>query len=388
MSHYVWQACLMPPYHLLIITSLFMLHPSNVFAVIDTDANNVQLRDTCTAGGVVLDNCFESMASLVNWMTTVRTPAPSAAAPLAVAMGVGSFGPLMLTCDAASGFTGHVTFSGAGRDKTEIRGVGSLVTFPLVIKDCTSLGFSNLKVYSPNYGYIDWAGGGTSVWENVDVIGHSRAWVETACGSSRGKHYWFSSRVFSSWFGINTTYVSSCDESWFYGSEIVTDAYGPLIGASGSGEIHVYGSNLRADDSIGNAGAPVVVASATGGGVIHIHGSGIDAFGGVNQIVQVLVAYSGGKIHANDSAYNLRTGEGGTIKRVDDNGGTGTVLAPYLWETNTEAPFADISGVTFESEHGYDTAVVTNTSDGHPHMVIYDSTCASKWFDTVTNACR
>jgi len=365
-----------------------MLQPSSVFAIIDAGANNVQLRETCTVGGGALDNCFENMASLVSWMTTVRAPAPSAAAPLTVAMGVGSFGPLTLTCDAASGFTGHVTFSGVGRDKTEITGVGTLVTFPLVVKNCNNLHFTNLRVNSPNYGYIEWKGGGSSIWENVDVVGHSRAWVEKACGASRGKHYWFNSRIFSSWFGINQTYVASCDESWFYGSEIVTNAYGPLIQAGSSGIVHVYGSNLRADDSIGNATASVIVAKASSGGVIHIHGTGIDAFGGAGQTVTVLQATSGGKIHANSSAYNLSTGNGGTIVRVDDNGGTGTVLAPYLWETNAEAPFTDIAGVTFESEHGYDTAVVTNTSDGHPHMVIYDSTCASKWFDTAANACR
>jgi len=34
------------------------------------------------------------------------------------------------------------------------------------------------------------------------------------------------------------------------------------------------------------------------------------------------------------------------------------------------------------------TAVITNTSDNHPHMVIYASSCITNWFDINTGACH
>lgn len=360
---------------------------SNTYAVIDGDAPVVQLRTSCTEAGIALNNCFDTTASLVNWMTTVRAPKPSSTAPLTVKMGAGTFDPLILTCDAASGFTGNVTFTGTGRDQSRFLGVGSLVTHPMVIRNCTALGFADLKVQSPNYGYIDWAGGGTSSWENVDVVGQSRGWFETSCGTSAGKHYWFNSRISSSGFGTNTPYVAACDESWFFGSEIVTNAYGPLVWATGSGQAHIYGSNLRVDDSVGALTTDIVAAKAGSGGMIHIHGTGIDVTGNGGHAIKVLVATSGGMIHANETSYNLSTGTSGTIMRVDNSGGAGHIHAPYVWETHPDVPFAG-SGAIFSSQTGYDTAVVTSTADGHPHMVIYDSTCSSKWFDTITNACR
>ena len=118
--------------------------------------------------------------------------------------------------------------------------------------------------------------------------------------------------------------------------------------------------------------------------------TGIDVIGsGANPIV-ALSAITNGEIHGNQTAYNLSTGVGGVIKRVSKDS-TGHIHAPYQWETHPDVPFANNPGVTFESVTGYDSAVVTTKVGGtpdHPHTVIYDSSCASKWFDTTINQCR
>ena len=88
--------------------------------------------------------------------------------------------------------------------------------------------------------------------------------------------------------------------------------------------------------------------------------------------------HSHGTIHANQAAYNL-DGKGGPVARIVNFGGH--IHAPYFWEAH-DAPPA-ITSVT-----GADTAVVTNNTDGRPHIVIYDSTCTSKWYDTATKLCR
>jgi hypothetical protein len=165
-----------------------------------------------------------------------------------------------------------------------------------------------------------------------------------------------------------------------------------------SPEFHIYGSNIKLVLPEGLATNPptagsecagvVAVCSSGEGSSIHIHGTGIDIVGNElpNNVV-ALAADDGGDIHANGSAFNLSTAAGGTIQRVL-SGTTGTgghIHAPYLWETHPGAPYEG-SGVTFKSKTGFDTAIVTDT--GRPRMVIYDSTCTSGWFDTVTQACR
>ena len=56
--------------------------------------------------------------------------------------------------------------------------------------------------------------------------------------------------------------------------------------------------------------------------------------------------------------------------------------APYQWEPHPTPP-------VILSENGADIAVVTSgTSDSHPHMLVYDNSCTSKWYDMVDKACR
>ena len=210
-------------------------------------------------------------------------------------------------------------------------------------------------------------------------------------------HYWFSSRI----GGTVKGYTAICSKTWFFGSQVeakltavsTQPSYFAIDarGESSRPEIHLYGSNvsvtLPAGMSVPPAGVVgafelqgVNVISAINNAVVHVHGTGIDIIGNdMPNVVAALSAASGGSIHADQAAFNMNTAPGGSIIRIFNQGGH--VHAPYLWPGHSEAP--QIISVT-----GADTAVVTNTTDGHPHTVVYDSSCASHWFDTVTKLCR
>ncbi|MEW6331792.1 MAG: hypothetical protein AB1560_10060 [Pseudomonadota bacterium] len=356
-------------------------------AAIDPAAAVVKVRKSCTENGVALDNCFTSLTAVTDWMATTRKP--NASAPLEVEIGPGTFGQTLIECSPGDNYTGHTSFEGAGNGQTIIKGIS--YNSPLTVYSCTNLSFSHLTINGTLYGGVLWNGGGTSKWSDVEVIGAARAWYEEGCDSSRGSHYWFGSKLTAiapPMFGIGSTYQATCDESWFFGSEITisvpTNAYqvgiGGAVSAGGNGIIHVYGSVLRAlVDGPGSAPAARVgnLGNGTTGGEIHIHGTGIDLISQTGRNVVALKASDNGMIHANGATYNMSTT--GTKTRIVNTGGH--VHASYLWEEHAEAP-------AITSVNGADMAVVTNTADGQPHLVIYSSSCASKWFDTVTGACR
>jgi hypothetical protein len=143
--------------------------------------------------------------------------------------------------------------------------------------------------------------------------------------------------------------------------------------------VHVYGSVIRAIPDDGTNISNVTAVTATNSADIHVHGTGIDVISAQANDIVALKASNGGHIHANESSYVLQTGAGGTVTRISNDGGT--IMAPYLWQNGPTPP--SIVSVT-----GADTVVYTNTGDGHPHMAVYDSSCASNWFDINTNTCQ
>lgn len=303
-----------------------------------------------------------------------------------MAIGPGTFsddvegGSLSIKCNPADNFTGYITFKGAGAQQTVMDAQTSRSVF--VRGGCTHLNFSNFTITS-YYHYITWNHGGESRWSNMEIIIPAAAWSEDQCGAERGKHYWFSSRLVYGSSG-NRGYLSACDETWFFGSEIrmsrfqhnnaTTSAEGFALKATGQGEIHVYGGNIRA---LGVESSTPVIQAADGGAV-HIHGTGIDLEPSTGVNATLIHAGPGGMIHANNSAYSINATEGSTITRISND--NGHVHAPYLWEAHPEPP--DITSVT-----GADMAVITNTDDGQPHMVIYSSNCPGSWFNTTTKSC-
>lgn len=382
--------------------SLFIVlfgHPASA-AIIDVNAPVVQLRDLATGGcveaGNTLNNCFTSMADLVNWINSTRKP--NASKPLLVNIGPGQF----------TGFSclngGYTTLRGAGRSNTTIGGPTDYVG--VSVSNCTKLDFQDLKVTHKTNAFntVFWQGSGTSNWSNVDVIGGSYAWVDTdstttanSCSlAGRSTHYWFSSRIVATTdVGLTKGYIAQCSISWFFGSEITAS-----VTAAGSAdsialrvsnnysEAHVYGSVIRAISPAGIS-APLVAVHADNGGAIHIHGTGIDVISVEPSPILALTASGNGMIHANEAAYNLSTGAGGTITRVSNSGGH--IHAPYLWAQHSSPPaVATVRGADMAVED--DCAASGCQSVGsETHLLISNDSCTGAggpWFDVVTGRCR
>lgn len=344
-----------------------------VYAVPDPSAPVVYLRTDCTEGGVSLVNCFTTMDSLVTWISNTRQP--SAANSLLVEVGPGTFGSF--SCSDG----GYTTLRGSGREKTVITN-GTEYRNAFNSANCTQLEFSELTIKGTTSALhsMDWSGPGTSTWSDVDIIGHAYGWYDLG-----GIHYWFGSRIINkAGFGVSRAYLTS-GENWFFGSEIVAEAAKNVSDAvalevRGGGEVHVYGGAVRTVVTAGIGGATVNAARTIGSGAeVHIHGTGIDVISTPANNIAALIAESGTMIHANASAYNLSTGAGGTISRIVNNGGH--VHAPYFWEEHDVPP-------NIISATGADRAVITATANGHPSIVIYDTSCASMWYDIGAQACH
>jgi len=357
----------------------FLLSALEANAVIDPNASVVKVRTSCQEGSATLDNCFTSFADLQNWITTRN---PSDASPLLIEVGPGSFGSF--SCNHAG-----ISLRGAGADKTRL-GNNSFYAI------AGNLGCSNLNVEAVNADPftgmgITWMSNGNSTWTNVTVRGQP-GWIGSRGGQAAGCgiHRFRASRI----IGIGssaTAYEDDCGEHWFIGSEISAGSNAGITGLrvglmAKGGKYNVYGSNISAIGSANcgnncNGGIRVVAVSVTGGSHVHIHGTGIDAIGSGPYDVAGIWADDNSEIHANQSAYNLVAAAGQTRYRIKDDG-TIHFHAPYLWEQH-QTPPAGVVSVT-----GADMAVATDAPDGQPHLLIYNANCSSKWYDTVTGACR
>lgn len=360
-------------------------------ATVDSGAEVVQLRTSCTEAGTALNNCFTDIVTLQNWIFAVRNPAPSAVSPVLVEIGPGQFNGSFVCED-----SGYVTLSGAGMQNTII----SAVAYPIAITNCVNMTFKSMTIKATGAFGIQGAGS-ISFWHNVEVDGGDiYAWFDgtfNGCYTTTpGKHYWFNSRITGrGTMDRSATYQAGCDESWFFGSEITKVASGnpgeeyAVKSTRKRGETHIYGGVVRVLSQNSTSATTLVPIRVENQGIVHIHGTGIDAIGsGANPVV-ALSAITSGEIHANETAYNLTTGPGGTITRVSKDA-TAHVHAPYLWETHPSVPYAN-TGIPFDSVTGFDMAVVTTNSAGspdHPHIVVFDSNCPSKWFDSTVNQCR
>lgn len=360
--------------------SIFTSLPA--FAVIDSNAPVVKLRDTanggCTEAGTSLNNCFTTLSALTLWINGTRKPA--AATPLIVDIGPGKFVGAF-TCD-MSNYPGYVTLRGAGMKNTIIENPH----MPVSTSGCVQMRFSDMTLRNTGnlFGVRNF--GGSTFWDNIEIDGFGYAWFDSpgGCSGTPGTHYWFNSRITShSAANSTTSYFNACDESWFFGSEIT--ANGTVSGAQVTpivavgGEVHVYGSVIRAISGSGIASSNMAAVTSNGSASVHIHGTGIDVISSDANNITALSASNGGMIHANASAYSLGTGSGGTVTRINNSGGH--VHAPYVWEAHSTPP-------SIISQDGADTAVVTSATGGTPRFVVYSTACASLWFDVGSNACR
>lgn len=366
----------------------------NTFAAIDNNAAVVQLRNLnnggCTEAGAQLNNCFTAMSDLITWVTGTRLPNQSK--PLTVMIGPGKFGGFSV-----AGLN-DTSFKGSGRDQTIIGNSQGAIS----IANSFRVSFQDLQITGGFPGPVYWSGTGSSTWINVFLNGSIYGWTETLCASTtpttRPVHRWFSSTIQAA---LKVAYTASCSENWFYGSEIIAKGPGGFFNglraitahSDTSGnynpEIHVYGSVVRlipdagttfpAPGSYSGEGTGLVAVVAGPGAKVHLHGTGIDVVGNdMPNDVAALVVTAGGMIHASGDGFTLQTPAPGKVYRILNEGGM--VMAPYMWEEGATPK-------NIISADGADMQVITNTA-GHPHLVISDNTCPSRWFDTVTQACR
>lgn len=360
----------------------FTFFPITSQAAVDPSASVVKLRTSCQVGGSTIANCFTDLNTLNTWIWNTRTPTPSASSPLTVDIGPGTFTG-QFTCNNA----GYVSLNGSGVGVTVIQNGSE----PIATTACQDMAYSNFTVKNTGnlFGVAEL--GGSSVWNNAEIDGIGYAWFDsptTSCGAAPGTHYFYASRIIAhSAANSATAYFNACDTSWLIGSQI------QAIGSSGSevrpiiaigGQVHVYGGNIEALTDGDVTVSSMVAASASGAKTqVHIHGTGIDVISGAPNNIVALSASNGGLVHAVADGYFMQTGTGGTTTRMVNSGGT--VMAPYAWPSSANPP-AIVTGNA--AENGEDTAVITSTSDGHPHQLIYDSTCSSGWYDSTARVCH
>lgn len=361
----------------------------------DPNASVVYLRTSCDVansdtGESPVENCFEDMQLLHDWIYGRANPS----AKLLIDIGPGQFGGFSCSSgDAVGNVGGDLTFRGAGVGKTVLQGFLAGVSHEGCVG--TKWAFENMTS-TGIYGVV-WVGrsGGETIWTNVLLQGGNGSWYEQAdhgtgaCSPGQGgKHLFFSSRLASGGFN-QTGFINRCGDDWFWGSEI---SVVPVTGSPGGGAIisdgtgnrmHLYGSNVRVElpaDATASSGTLTAI-NVSNGAELHSHGVGIDIVAKTGWTAIALKAANTGEIHAFESSYFFGLSTTGiTIRRIVNNGGH--VHAPFLWAQHPTPP-------AIQSVDGADTAIVTSgTSDNHPHMVVYDSSCTSKWYDTTDKACR
>ncbi len=402
------------------------------WSVIEDDADHLKLRKECEP----LDNCFETMQELTDWLWTDRPADPSQSAPIVVEIGPGDFGRIV--CPNSGDDTdrnGWTTFRGSGRDQTRILGSGDLfgAQAAATIVNCEGLAFEHLTIEGTGYG-VSWHKGGSSTWTDVHIRaggatnGIGFAWYDNLGGCpSPAVHYFFASKLETRGASLfNVAYEAHCTEVWFYGGEIQTTwvadpgvvvANAAILVGAGA-DVRVFGSALRA-----NAGAAVaanfdngnVTDAVTGvlvqnGGVFHMHGGIINADASSSQVGAGATAVrveTGGFAHTPGTGYVVKAVGSGAARRVQAADppapGQGAQL-PFLWQPSSTPPTSGTEANKLESQRGQDLWVETdcnasgdcdsqagaNPPYDEAHLMVYDDQrCpADPWFDTVTARCR
>lgn len=359
---------------------------NSAYAALDNDAAIVHLRTSCTENGADVNNCFTDLATLTNWIFNTRSPSPSAQSPLIVQIGPGTFNGQFICSDSS-----HITLNGAGMQNTII----SAGSYPVALNNCNNMTFRGMTLKASGLGVQ--GGGGVTFWHDIELDASGfYAWLDgtgnNSCYTSTpGKHYWFSSRIIGrGLWGNSSAYQSSCDESWFFGSEIVkyagnSGAHYAVKSTRKRGETHIYGGVVRVIAEDDASVATLVPIRVQDTGLVHVHGTGIDTVAEGANTVQALSASNSSMIHANSSSYSLTTGPGGSITRISRDA-TSTVMAPYQWEPQV------LNNSNFASEDGQDSVIeiVCNGGNCVPHNLIYMSSCTTNgpWYDTATQGCR
>jgi len=375
-----------------------------VSAAIDPNAEIVTVRKDCNGA----DNCFELLDDALTWTWTTRNP--TVTSKLLVDIGPGIYNEQVYCPDGR----GHVTFRGAGRDATSIRGAANDVA-AATFQNCDEIEVMDLAIENNDWG-VEWAGGGSSTWTDVDIVGlpggtSTIGWIDDIVQGQEDDialHYFFGCRVHATGRQNNpypaAAYWASASETWFFGGEILWEVSenggaGAALLINAGGDFHAFGTVIRAvATGTGLTGditgvevndAAVVGNNAGEPSVFHMHGGIINVNANGNSLtgygLKVLGANS--TAHSPDTAFNVT---GSFVFRVLVSGGA--AMAPFQWPAATQPP----SFGAFYSANGQDMFVETDCGsngdcDGggsEPHLMINTTSCTGFWFDSVTGRCR
>jgi hypothetical protein len=354
-------------------------------------------------------DCFESVSALQAYVWGTGAPStggidPDAGDPLIVEIGPGTFSG-HLTCED----NGWVTFRGAGRDRSEISYNGFVGAF--YATDCHEVAFQDLAIrHTTNIG-VTVIGASTTTWTDVDITGSFAGWYDQGCGGSAtaapaGEHFFWGVKF----EGEVNAFFAECARSWIFGSDLVarpvdapTNNNAAIIAVriAHRAEVNVFGSNVEA--TMASTSSNVITDAygiwvgsngnnvSTGYGAFEMHGGRIrvDAsnLAGVDAVGMNVFDSGTGDASARvlEDGFELKEGSGATATRLM---GDGSIASPFLLPSGTAAP-ATVSLTGQDLFVDTDCATAGCNSTGtEPHLLIYSSTCTSKWFDVVTGACK
>jgi hypothetical protein len=370
---------------------------SSLSAAIDPQAPVVKLRTSCQEGSSTLDNCFTTMAGLLNW--TYSTRLPSATLPLLVDIGPGSFGGF--SCNAS----GYITLRGTGRHNTILgfTQVGASGSGP----GCTQLAFQDLSIVNTSGMAFQWWGSGSASYSNIEITGGDFAWWDIRYGPTPSQHYWWNSVLNSTSGSGGATFQTYGAIHRFYGGEVNLYATGgdssdPATAvnvnsvAGVPGEIQMYGSAIRAKANPGSTLDFLRGINVGGNQTFHLHGGsiGVDATAAGSTDASTEGIRGGGAtstVHVLEVAYALKPkGTGSAIRAFGLPLGPSASL-PFLWGNGPTPP-------AISSQKGADIFIETDcsntgcqTAGTETHLLIYNGSCAGAggpWFDVVTGTCR
>lgn len=387
--------------------------------------NVVHWRTDCTGFDPI--ECFESPQDDLGFFFTISTAfKPSESNPLLILVGPGTFNSdayyasfVCLHAPNINWQASHITLRGAGPGVTII-GNDDDDLYAMELDNCPQLHFENMTVIGPVG--VWWNGGGSSTWENVEIIGTTKAWFDNDCNpggiwpfTDRPVHYWWGSVLRSVGGGTATsatTVDARCSEHWFYGSEISalgspesSSSLGSMTSIKVStggpfvGDVRLFGATVRTGTGTlpGTHGAfsAGTGVDVSGGGQFHMHGgiintttsdiAGADATG-------LRVSGSGSLGHTPDTAFVVKAGTGGTTTRVSQSN-SGAALSPFLWQAGAAPPVPGLQSVEGSDLYVEFDCGADGDCDGggaQAHLMVYNpSECPTEtWFDTTTARCR
>lgn len=363
----------------------------------DPDATVVSLKTSCLinniAGGgqQALENCFESLSALKQWIYQ-RTVFKE----LLVEIGPGNFSGVFVCGDPSFADGGKISFRGSGVGVTTIGRVRTICPN-------SNWDFSDLTINADAGHAVFWDTGGQSNWHNVVMIsGAQSAWYDAGGSANpgsgngceageQGVHRFTSVRFVTRVGGQNqSTILNQCGDLWLWGSEVLLNLgagnSGQAVQSGGPGNrIHMYGGNVRAESDPNSTSGSITAVTVSGGAVVHMHGVGVDTVGGANMNATALAVSVGGEIHADSSAYVLRSGLNGHATRLSNGGGH--IHAPYFWQHIPDPAVTP----NFSTSNNTDRAIKVRASDGYPVSVVFNrsvcQTVDTPWLDPNDGAC-